>query len=192
VAGDGAAHDDLPAAAKNATERAYHQNVTSESSNPSADGQPTSGARAHTLALQGLANRIMRGLLRTPLVCRSVGKRLVTVYIVGRTSGRHYPVPVAYTRHNGALLIGTAFGWGHNLRTGQPVDIRLRGKRRPADVEVFTDEAGVVERYALMARDNHTFAKFNKIGFDPAGNPSAEDLHLAWAAGARAFRLTPR
>jgi hypothetical protein len=26
----------------------------------------------------------------------------------------------------------------------------------------------------------------------PAGNPSADDLHLGWAAGARAFRLTPR
>jgi hypothetical protein len=182
----------VSAVPKNAFERAYHQDVTSESSNPSADGQPISGARAQTLALQGLANRIVRGLLRTPLVCHGVGNRLVTVYVVGRTSGRHYTVPVAYTRRDGALLIGTPFGWGRNLRTGQPVDIRLRGKRRPADVEAFTDEAGVVEHYALMARDNRNFAKFNKIGLDPAGNPSAEDLHLAWAAGARAFRLTPR
>jgi len=144
------------------------------------------------VAVQGLANRVVRGLLRTPLLCRVVGARLVTLYIVGRKSGRHYTVPVAYTRHDGILLIGTPFTWGRNLRTGDRVDIRLRGKRRPADVEVLTDEAGVVEYYAVMARDNHHFAKFNRIGFDPAGNPSTTDLHLAWAAGARVFRLRPR
>jgi len=166
--------------------------VTSETSNPSADGQPTPGVRAQTLALQGLANRIVRGLLRTPLLCRVVGNRLITVYVVGRKSGRHYNVPVAYTHHDGILLIGTPFAWGRNLRTDEPVDIRLKGKRRPADVEVFSGEAGVVEHYAVMARDNHNFAKFNKVGLDQTGDPSPTDLHLAWAAGARVIRVTPR
>ena len=148
--------------------------------------------RAQTLALQGAANRVVLGLLRTPLLCRAVGSRLVTLYIVGRKSGQHYTVPVAYTRHDGALLIGTQFGWGRNLRTGEPVDIRLKGRRRLADVRVFTDEAGVTELYAVMARDNHGFAKFNKIGLDQDGNPDPDDLQLAWAAGARAFQLRPR
>jgi hypothetical protein len=143
------------------------------------------------LALQGLANRIVRGLLRTPLVCRGIGKRLITVYVVGRTSGRHFAIPVAYTRHETALLIGTPFGWGRNLRTGQRVDIRLKGKRRTVDVEAFTDEARLIEYYAIMVRDNRNFAKFNKIALDQNGNPDPSDLHLAWAAGARAFRLTP-
>ena len=172
-------------------ERTVHA-VTSEPSNPAADGQPTPGVRAQTLAWQGLANRIVRGLLRTPLLCRVVGNRLITVYVVGRKSRRHYIVPVAYTHHDGILLIGTPFAWGRNLRTGEPVDIRLKGKRRTADVEVFSDEAGVVEHYAVMARDNHNFAKFNKIGLDQTGDPSPADLHLAWAAGARVIRLTPR
>ena len=132
------------------------------------------------------------GLLRTPLLCRVAGNRLITLYIVGRKSGQHYTLPVAYTRHEGILLIGTPFAWGRNLRTGEPVDIRLKGKRRPADVHVVIDEAGVVEQYAVMARDNHNFAKFNMIGFDQAGDPSPDDLQLAWAAGARVFRLTPR
>ncbi len=168
------------------------QTVTSEPSTPSADGHPTPDARGQTMALQGLVNRMVLGLLRTPLLCRVVGNRLVTLYIVGRKSGRHYTLPVAYTRHDGILLIGTPFAWGRNLRTGEPVDIRLKGKRRPADVHVDIDEAAVVEQYAVMARDNHSFAKFNMIGFDQAGNPSPADLHLAWAAGARVFRLTPR
>ena len=154
--------------------------------------QSVTTPRAQTMAAQSLVNRIIRGLLRTPLLSRLAGSRLITVYVVGRKSGRHYSVPVAYTRHEGDLLIGTPFGWGRNLRTGEPVAIRLKGRRRLADVQVMTEEQDVVDAYAVMARDNHNFAKFNSIGFDPDGNPVPADLHLAWAAGARAFRLTPR
>src|SRR5437764_1746885 len=160
--------------------------------NPAPGSQQSPGVRAHTLALQGLVNRVNRALLRTPLLSRLVGKRLITVYVVGRKSGRRYAVPVAYTRHDGTLLIGTEFAWARNLRTGESVQIRLAGRRRSADVEVLTDETGVVEHYALMARDNHQFARFNKIGLDQRGNPRPDDLHLAWAAGARVALLTPR
>ena len=148
--------------------------------------------RAKLLAVQGLVNRMIRGALRTPLVSRLAGRRLITLYIVGRKSGRRYTMPVAYTRHEGALLVGTPFGWGRNLRTGEPVAIRFKGRRRLADVRVLTDENDVADAYTVMARDNHAFAKFNNIGFDADGNPDRRDLHLAWAAGARAFRLTPR
>ena len=158
----------------------------------SAPGAVPGGGRARTMAWQGLANGIVRGLLRTPLLCRVVGSRLITVYVVGRKSGRRYAVPVAYTHHGGALLIGTPFAWGRNLRTGQPVDIRWKGRRRPADVRVDTDLAGVIELYGVMARENRQFAKFNSIGLDEAGEPDADDLKLAWAAGARAIRLSPR
>jgi hypothetical protein len=88
-------------------------------------GKPTSAARAQTLPLQGLVNRVNRGLLRTPLLCRLVGRRLLTMYLVGRKSGRHYAVPVACTRRNGTLLVGTQFAWARNLRAGEPVHIRL-------------------------------------------------------------------
>lgn len=144
------------------------------------------------MRLQGVANRVVRGLLRTPVLRRGIGKALITVYVVGRKSGRRYTVPVAYVPHDGALLFGTPFGWGRNLRTGQSVDIRFKGKRRPADVQVVSDEAGVVKLCEVMVRANRNFAKFNKIGFDQAGNPNADDLHAAWAAGARAFLITPR
>jgi hypothetical protein len=151
-----------------------------------------SGGRAQTLAFQGVANRIVRGLLRTPLVSRGIGKRLITLYVVGRRSGKRYTVPVAYTRQGEVLLIGTPFGWGRNLRTGVPIEVCYMGRRRSADVLVHTDEESVVRDYAIMARDNRNFANFNKIGLDSQGNPDPGDLHLAWVAGARAFRLTVR
>jgi deazaflavin-dependent oxidoreductase (nitroreductase family) len=148
--------------------------------------------RAQLLAFQGLANRVILGMLRTPLLCNAVGGKLLTLYVVGRKSGRQYTIPVAYARQDGDLLIGTPFGWSRNLRTGEPVTIRLKGRLRQADVRAFSAEPEVVALYAAMCRDNHQFAKFNKIGFDAAGSPNKEDLHLAWMAGARAFRLTPR
>ena len=154
--------------------------------------QPKPDPRAKLLRVQDLVNRIVRGLLRTPLLSRLMGSRLITVDVVGRKSGRRYTMPVAYTRHEGALLVGTPFGWGRNLRTGEPVAIRFKGRRRLADVRVLTEENDVAGAYTVMARDNHAFAKFNNIGFDADGNPDRRDLHLAWAAGARAFRLTPR
>jgi deazaflavin-dependent oxidoreductase (nitroreductase family) len=148
--------------------------------------------RVRTMALQGVANRIVRGLLRVPLLSRGVGSRLITLYVVGRRSGKRYTVPVAYTRHGGELLIGTPFGWARNLRTGETLDVRYRGRRRPAGVRVLTGEADVVRDYAVIARANHSFAKFNKIGFDQVGNPRPADLHRAWQSGARVIRLTVR
>ena len=145
-----------------------------------------------TLATQRLVNRIIRGLLHTPGLSKVVGSRLLTVYVTGRKSGRRYILPVAYTRYDGALLIGTPFAWGRNLRTGEPVEILLQGKKRLADVEVFKDEADVAKAYTVICKDNRNFAQFNKIAVGADGEPDPDDLHAAWAAGARAFRLTPR
>ncbi|HEY0933561.1 MAG TPA: hypothetical protein VGD91_07455 [Trebonia sp.] len=160
--------------------------------------QPVNGSpvaprdsRAQTLSAQRAANRLVRGLLRTPLLSRAVGARLVTIYVTGRKSGRRYTVPVAYTGQGNDLLVGTPFPWGRNLRTGETVTIRLKGRLRQADVQVFTEEEDVTRQYAVMCRDNRTFAKFNQIGFGAGGDPEPEDLRMAWVAGARAFRLTP-
>ena len=167
--------------------------MTDQSTASTAGGsRPLPDQRPQTMALQGFANRITRGLLATPLVSRAIGKRLVTLYIVGRKSGRRFTLPVAYTPQGDDLLVGTPFKWGRNLRTGEPIEIRFKGRRRQADVVVYSGEAEVADAYGTMCRQNRVFANFNKIGFDAAGNPNPEDLHLAWMAGSRAFRLTPR
>lgn len=160
-----------------------------DSNSPSA-AKPV--VRAQTLPLQRIVNRMIRGLLRAPLLSSLLGKRLMTLYVVGRRSGRRYAVPVAYTRHGESLLVGSQFAWIRNLRTGEPLHVRLSGRRRQVDVQVLTGEAAVVDHLALMAKDNHQFAKFNRIAIDGAGHPAIADLHLAWAAGARVAILTPR
>jgi deazaflavin-dependent oxidoreductase (nitroreductase family) len=153
--------------------------------------EPKAG-KASTLPAQAPLNRVVRAVLHLPVVSRVAGRRLVIVYAVGRKSGRRYAVPVAYTRHAGELLVSSQFPWLRNLRSGEPVAIRLAGRRLLADVRVFTDETDVVEHLALMVRDNRQFAKFNGIALDRDGEGVPEDLHLAWAAGSRVAVLAPR
>jgi len=163
-----------------------------EPSNALTNGKVPPGSGVKPLAFQGVVNRVARTLLCVPLLSRAVRKKLIMLYVVGRRSGKLYTVPMAYLRYEGALLLGSGFAWGKNLRTGDAMEVRFMGKRRLADVRVLTDEAAVVEHYAVIARRNPGFARFNKIGFGEDGNPDPSDLHSAWAAGARVFLLTLR
>ena len=133
-----------------------------------------------TMRAQGLVNLVVRGLLRTPGLSRIIGSRLVTLYVVGRKSGRRYTVPVSYLAQGDDLLIGTSFGWARNLRTGEPMAFRFKGKIRSADVQTSTAEPDVVTAYAHMAAANPAFARFSRVHLDHDGNPSHRDLHLAW------------
>ena len=75
-------------------------------------GDPASPSeqRAHTMPGQRAVNLLVRGLLRAPGLAPIVGGRLVTLYVVGRKSGRHYCVPAAYMAEGNDLLIGTSSG----------------------------------------------------------------------------------
>jgi hypothetical protein len=147
---------------------------------------------AQPMAIQKPMNAVIRTLLKTPGIASGIGKRLITLHVVGRKSGKHMDLPVAYTKHEGLILVGTPFAWGKNLRTGEPLEVTYKGKLRTADVEVAKDETDVVALLDVMCRDNRQFAKFNKIGLDAAGNPVADDLRKAWEHGARVFKLTLR
>jgi hypothetical protein len=55
---------------------------------------------------------------------------------------------LGYERHDPVGRDGANSRNGtRTLRTGEPVDIRLKARRRTADVTVTTDEAGVVADY---------------------------------------------
>jgi len=65
------------------------------------------------------------------VLSRAAGRRLITLYVVGRKSGKRYSVPVAYTRDGDTLVVGTPFAWARNLRTGEPVHGREAAVQRP-------------------------------------------------------------
>jgi hypothetical protein len=101
-------------------------------------------------------------------------------------------VPVSHLAQGDDLLIGTSSGWARNLRTGEPVAFRFKGKIRLADVQTLAAEPDVVTAYAHMAAANPAFARFSRVHVDQDGNASHRDLHLAWVEGARVIKLTPR
>jgi hypothetical protein len=152
----------------------------------------TDASRARSLPGQRFANGLVRALLATPGIARLVGTRLVTLYVIGRKSKRRYAIPVAYLLDGDDLLIGTPFGWGRNLRSGEPIQLRLKRRLRSADVQVDTAEPEVVRGYAHMARANPAFATFNRIRIGEDGAPDHDDLRQAWLGGARVIRLSPR
>ncbi len=167
--------------------------MSSESTPAAAYGKPTTSGPQPVSSYQGALNGFIRGLLRVPGLSRLVGSRLLTFTVVGRKTGRTYVIPVAYTRHEDALLIGTRkWPWVKNLRPGEPTTVRVRGRQRLADWELFDDEQNVVELYGVIARDNHANAKFAGIGFAPDGEPNQADLRQAWAKGCVVIRLRLR
>lgn len=153
-------------------------------------GRPA--GKAQKLPIQNLVNAFTRAALNTPGVAKGIGRRLILLYVFGRNSGKRYAIPIAYMAHDGKVLIGTQFGWVRNLRTGDPIQVRYKGRLGSADVEVVEDQERVAELYTLMCRDNHAFAKFHAIGFDSAGEPDADAVQAAVRQGARAILLTPQ
>ena len=153
--------------------------------------RPGPEPRARTLRGQRALNQLVCALSRMPLLSRVVGQRLVILYVLGRKTRRIYAVPVAYMPRSGQLVIGTSSAWARNLRSGESIEIRLRGRRRWAAVEILTGESEVIVEYAAMARSNATFARFNSIRLGPGGEPDAADVRLAWLAGAVIIRLSP-
>jgi hypothetical protein len=144
------------------------------------------------MRLQNVANTFFLGLLSTPGISNRVGRFMLTLYVVGRKSGRRYTLPVAYMEYEGTLMFGTTFNWGKNLRTGEPLEVKYKGKRRTADVRVTDDENGVIELYGVLCRSSSGLAKFNKVRMDEDGNSNTDDLRALWHEGARAVQLTLR
>ncbi len=82
-------------------------------------------------------NRInvpMRFILGLPFPT-PLSSQLMLVYLTGRKTGRPYRQPVSYVRDGDVLLTPGGGKWKLNLREGEPVMIRLRGR----DVTAYPD-----------------------------------------------------
>ncbi|MFC9895646.1 nitroreductase/quinone reductase family protein [Nocardia sp. NPDC127579] len=155
-------------------------------------GTPTTTGPEPLMKRQQLVNSVVRRMLNVPGLSRVVGKRLLVLHVVGRKSGRTFDVPVAYTRHDSSILIGTALRpWVKNLLDGAPVTASLGGPRRAFVPRVHTDQKEVMRLYTVIAKDNPTNAEFNGIGFGPDGAPVEADLYQTWKLGGVVIELTP-
>jgi deazaflavin-dependent oxidoreductase (nitroreductase family) len=118
-------------------------------------GSPPKG-HAPFAVFNRTANRVVRGLLRTPLH-RVASGRLALITVTGRRSGRAYTFPVAYSQDGDHVTIGVEWPqrkvWWRNLRDGGDVRLRLRGVDRAGHAQAHGDEhTGVTVRVALDPR----------------------------------------
>ena len=99
-----------------------------------------------------LVNRPVRWVLGLP-VPTPLSRRLMVVTHVGRRSGRTYRQPVSYVRNGETLLSPGGGRWTRNLSDGEPVPLRLRGRRRVGRPELVSDrhEVELLLRRMLVA-----------------------------------------
>jgi hypothetical protein len=115
-------------------------------------GSPPEG-HAPFAVFNKTGNRLVRGLLRTPLHPIASG-RLALITVTGRRSGREYTFPVSYTRDGDRVKIDVGWPerklWWRNLRDGGEVRMLLRGVERTGHARAHGDaRTGVTVRVAL-------------------------------------------
>jgi deazaflavin-dependent oxidoreductase (nitroreductase family) len=123
-------------------------------------------------------NGIMVALLRSPLH-GAVSRSVLALTYTGRKSGRSYTVPVNYVRDpddNHRLLITSAPArtWWRNLRSGQVVSVRLRGRDVAAVAEVL-EGGSRTEALAAYFRGAPQMAKYFEVKMVD-GEPDTDDV----------------
>jgi deazaflavin-dependent oxidoreductase (nitroreductase family) len=132
-------------------------------------------------------NAVMRLLLNLPFATPLSG-RLMLVHHTGRKTGKHYRQPVSYVRDGDTLLTPGGGRWTRNLREGEPVTIRLKGKDMTAVPELVSDPDEIQRLLQVMAAANPALHRFIPIPTTPDGRFDPEALANAVAHGFRIVR----
>jgi len=127
------------------------------------------------------ANRVIVPLLNSPLH-GIASKRLMLLEFTGRKTGRRYVVPVAY--HDWAdgevFAVSTRPTWPRNLRGGQPVRLRIRGRWRQAKPVITEDPTEVADLLGeFVARNGPGPTGKLRIGLPTDRVPTREELLVA-------------
>ena len=109
--------------------------------------------------IMGLLNVPMRVILGLPFPTPLSG-RLMLISYTGRKTGRTYRQPVSYVKQGETLLTPGGGKWKWNLRDGQPVRIRLRGRDVLARPELIQDPDEIERLLAVMTAANPTVSAF--------------------------------
>jgi deazaflavin-dependent oxidoreductase (nitroreductase family) len=101
----------------------------------------------------------MRALLGLPFKT-PLSSRLMLVSYTGRKTGRAYRQPVSYVAQADTLLTPGGGKWTLNLRDGEPVRLRVRGRDMQARPELVRDVDEVDRLLRLMMAHNARLASF--------------------------------
>ena len=106
-----------------------------------------------------LVNVPMRFLLGQPFPT-PLSSRLMLVTHTGRTTGRRYRQPVSYVRDGDVLLTPGGGRWTDNLRDGEPVPVRLRGRQVQARPELVREPDEADRLLRRMFERSRSVARF--------------------------------
>jgi hypothetical protein len=107
------------------------------------------------------ANRVVVALLRSPLGGLA-GRGLLVLEYTGRSSGRHFTIPVGYQRDGDSFVVllskPEAKNWWKNFREPRPAELIVRRKRHvvtgvlvsPEDPAFFDDVEATLRRLPWM------------------------------------------
>lgn len=144
-------------------------------------------------AVRRLVNPLMKLLLHTPLM-GAARNQLMVVGFTGRTSGRHYSIPLSAHLIDNILYAMTAASWQHNFRDGAPAQVLYDGQTRSMRGELIADRALVADLYSRCTESYGIKRAERAMGlkFGDGRLPNRDDfaeavnqLHLA------AVRFTP-
>jgi deazaflavin-dependent oxidoreductase (nitroreductase family) len=116
-------------------------------------------ARRRRQARMRFINVPMRRLLQLPFAT-PISRRLMLLHFTGRKTGRAYRQPVSYVPDGDTLLTPGGGNWKRNLREGEPVRVRLRGRDREARPQFIRDPAEVERLLNKMMAGNPRLTSF--------------------------------
>jgi F420H(2)-dependent quinone reductase len=106
-----------------------------------------------------VVNVVMRRVLDLPFRTPLSGKLMLLSY-QGRRSGRAYRQPVSYVADGDTMLTPGGGRWKHNLRQGEPITARVRGRKVRLTPEFIRTPDEVERLLAVMQQRNPRMTSF--------------------------------
>lgn len=125
-------------------------------------------------------NKIIIWILSSPLHWL-LSESIMLVKYRGRRTQKRYETPVNYVRDDNIFYVISLRSrtWWKNLRGGQPVVVRVRGRELEGFGEVHEDDAGVASGLTEILQRAPRYAKYLRVGLSSDGRPKPEDVTRA-------------
>ena len=129
--------------------------------------------------IMAATNVIVRFLLRSPLHFLLSDTLLLLTYL-GRTTGKRYTNPVAYTRERDVVTVFTYRSWWKNVCGGAPVLVEIKRYQMVGTAEAISDEkAAIATSLLAFLRRHPRLAGGYNIPLDADGQPNPNAVQQA-------------
>jgi hypothetical protein len=124
-------------------------------------------------------NPLVRLLLRSPFHGVLSDTLLLLTY-TGRTSGRRYTIPVAYSRVGDVVTVFTHHTWWKNVERGAPVVVEVKRQRFAGTAEAIThDWPAIAAALRAHLREHPSMARAYHVPLDVDGQPDLNAVQQA-------------